>query len=170
MTRGVGCDRHRGTFQELYINPMSLSEVNEFAQSCPTLSDSMDCSPPGSFIQWDPPGKSTGVGCHCLNSYHSMGTLNLPGVSQVALVVNNLPANAGDVRDTCGLDPWVRKMLWRRTWQPTPVFLPGESHGERSLAGYIPWGHKELDTATNTFTFMERITPKAASSLVFLSS
>ena len=32
------------------------------------------------------------------------------------------------------------------TWQPTPVFLPGESHGQRSLAGYSPWGHKELDT------------------------
>ena len=47
MTRGVGCDRHRGTFQELYINPMSLSEVNEFAQSCPTLCDPMDCSLPG---------------------------------------------------------------------------------------------------------------------------
>ena len=35
---------------------------------------------------------------------------------------------------------------WRRKWQPTPVFLPGEFHGQRSLAGYSPWGHKELDT------------------------
>ena len=35
---------------------------------------------------------------------------------------------------------------WRRKWQPTPVFLPGESHGWRSLAGYGPWGHKESDT------------------------
>jgi len=41
-------------------------------------------------------------------------------------------------------DPWVRKTPWRRKWQPTPVFLPGESHGQRSLAGYSPWGHKEL--------------------------
>ena len=40
---------------------------------------------------------------------------------------------------------WVRKILWRRAWQPTPVFLPGECHGQRSLAGYNPWGHKELD-------------------------
>jgi len=38
----------------------------------------------------------------------------------------------------CGLDPWVGKILWRRAWQPTPVFLPGESHGQRSLAGYKP--------------------------------
>ena len=49
----------------------------------------------------------------------------------------------------CGrlrFDPWVRKMPWRRKWQPTPVFLPGKSHGHRSLVGYSPWGHKkELD-------------------------
>ena len=40
-------------------------------------------------------------------------------------------------------DPWVGKMPWRRKWQPTPVFLPGESHGQRNLAGYSPWGCKE---------------------------
>ena len=44
------------------------------------------------------------------------------------------PGNAGDIRHR--FDPWVRKFLWRRAWQPTPVFLPGESHGQRSLAGY----------------------------------
>ena len=38
-------------------------------------------------------------------------------------------------------DPCVRKIPWRRAWQTTPVFLPGESHGQRSLAGYSPWGH-----------------------------
>ena len=43
-------------------------------------------------------------------------------------------------------NPWVRKILWRRKWQPTPVLLPGESHGQRSLVGYSPRGHKELDT------------------------
>ena len=42
-----------------------------------------------------------------------------------------------------GIDPWVRKIPWRRKWQPTPEFLLGESHGQRSLAGYSPWGHKE---------------------------
>ena len=39
----------------------------------------------------------------------------------------------------------VRKIPWDSTWQPTPVFLPGESYGQRSLAGYSPWGGKELD-------------------------
>ena len=46
----------------------------------------------------------------------------------------------------CGFDPWVRKIPWRREWQNTPVFLPGEFHGQRSLAGYSPGGYKELDT------------------------
>ena len=41
------------------------------------------------------------------------------------------------------LDPWVGKIPWRRACQPTPVFLPGESHGQRSLAGYCPQGSKE---------------------------
>ena len=63
---------------------------------------------------------------------------------QVALVIKNLSANAGDVRDS-GFDPWVRKIPWRRKWQPTPVFLPGKSHRQRSLAGYSPWGPKESD-------------------------
>ena len=45
-----------------------------------------------------------------------------------------------------GFDPWVKKFPWRRAWQPTPVFLSRESHGQRSLAGYSPWGCKELDT------------------------
>ena len=43
-------------------------------------------------------------------------------------------------------NPWVRKILWRRKWQPTPVFLPGKCHGQRSLAGYSPWGHKDPNT------------------------
>ena len=42
--------------------------------------------------------------------------------------------------------PWVGKIPWRRKWQPTLVFLPGESHGQRNLVGYITWSRKELDT------------------------
>ena len=44
-----------------------------------------------------------------------------------------------------GFSPRVGTILWRREWQPTPVFLPGESHRQRSLVGYNPWGHKESD-------------------------
>ena len=62
----------------------------------------------------------------------------------VTQLIKNLPANTGDVRDT-GLilgqgDPW------RRKWQPTPVFLPGEFHGQRNPAGCSSWGCKESDT------------------------
>ena len=46
----------------------------------------------------------------------------------------------------CGFNPCAGKTHWRRKWQPTPVFLPGESHGQRSLVGYSPQGCKELDT------------------------
>ena len=45
-----------------------------------------------------------------------------------------------------GFNPWVGKIPWTRKWEPTPVFLFGEFHGQRSLAGYSPWGHKESDT------------------------
>ena len=46
-----------------------------------------------------------------------------------------------------GFNPRVEKVPWRRKWQPTPGFLPGKSHGQRSLVGYSPWGHKESDAA-----------------------
>ena len=48
-------------------------------------------------------------------------------------------------------DPWVGKILWRREWQPTSVFLFGEFHGQRSLEGYSPWGCKELDVTKVTW-------------------
>ena len=51
-----------------------------------------------------------------------------------------------------GFDPWVGKMLWRGKWQPTPVFFPGKSQGQRSLVGYSPWGHKELDMTEHAHT------------------
>ena len=44
-----------------------------------------------------------------------------------------------------GFDPWVKKIPWRKKWLPTPVFLPGKVRGQRSLAGFSSWGHKELD-------------------------
>ena len=49
-----------------------------------------------------------------------------------------------------GFDPWVGKISWRRTWQPTPVFLPGESHRQRNLAGYSLWGCKRVGQDLST--------------------
>ena len=69
-------------------------------------------------------------------------------LNRVAVWVNR----ASEVKSIClqcwrpGFDPWVRKIPWRRKWQPTPVFLPGEPHGRRSLVGYSPQDRKESDT------------------------
>ena len=63
-------------------------------------------------------------------------------------MVENPPASAGDAGDT-GLIPWG-KILWRRAWQPTSVFLPGESQGQRILAGSSPWGCKKSEELSDT--------------------
>ena len=82
----------------------------------------------------------------------------VPSTSQVALVVKNLSANAGDMR--FWLDPWVGKIPWSRKWQPPPVFLPGEFHGQRCLVGYSPWSRKELDSTEHTHTHRWRLRMK----------
>ena len=61
------------------------------------------------------------------------------------VVVKNPPANARDAGDVCSISG-SRKIPWRRKWEPIPVFLPGKSHGRKSLVGYSPWGLKESDT------------------------
>ena len=63
--------------------------------------------------------------------------LRMNRASLVVQTVKNLPAM---------WETWVGKIPWRRAWQPTPVFLPGESHGQGSLVGYSPWSLKESDT------------------------
>ena len=72
--------------------------------------------------------------------------------------IGGFPGGASGKEPTCQsrrhkrlrFDPWVRKIPWRRAWQPTPGFLPGESHGQRCLASYSPWSHKELDMTEAT--------------------
>ena len=70
------------------------------------------------------------------NVFYLVSFLN-DKLTQVAQTVKYLP----EMRKT-----WAEKIPWRREWQPTPVFLPGESHGQRRLVGYSPWDHKKLDT------------------------
>ena len=74
----------------------------------------------------------------------SMNILTLKG----GTAVKNLPASTEDkemgVQSQGQEDPWSKK------WQPTPVFLPGESHKQRSLGGYSPWGRKESDSTEHT--------------------
>ena len=63
------------------------------------------------------------------------------------------PTHQGSRHRRGGFNPWVGNILWRRKRQLTPKFLPGKSHGQRSLVAYSPWGCKELDT---TKDFQER--------------
>jgi len=64
-------------------------------------------------------------------------------------VVKNPPANVQDTRDA-GLIPYVEKISWSRKWQPNPVFLPGKSHGQRSLEASVHGVAKESDTTEHT--------------------
>ena len=65
-------------------------------------------------------------------------------------MVKNPPTEAGDVRDL-GSIPRSGRFHWRRKSLPTPVFLPGESHEQRNLVGYSPWGNKESDMTEVTW-------------------
>ena len=136
---------------------MKVKSLSEVAQSYPTLNDPMDCSLPGSsahgifqarVLQWGAIAFSGNA--RDLDSIPGSGKSLGEGISYplqdlwsslVAQMVKNPPA----MQET-----WVRSLgweiPWRRAWQPTPVFLPGESNRQRSLAGYSPWGHKESDT------------------------
>ena len=79
------------------------------------------------------------------------------GASQVALLVKNLPANAGGIRDMGLIPGWVWSLgqedPWREKWELTPLFLPGESHGQRSLVGYRP-GHRVTNSWTHNPTLL----------------
>ena len=78
---------------------------------------------------------------------HPYPSLGFPGAQRV----NNLPTKQ-EMQETWVFDPWFGEIPCRRVWQPTPAFLPGESHGQRAtvwwagLVGYSPWGCRELDT------------------------
>ena len=83
------------------------------------------------------------------------------------------PGGASGKEPTCqcrrcesrGFNPWVGKIPWRRAWQPHPIFLPGEFHGQRNLVDYSPWSYKELDTTEVTYTHMHMATQSDAQNL-----
>ena len=130
------------------------------AQSCQILHDPMDCSLPGSSVHGDSPGKNTGVGSHSLlQGVFMTQRLNtgLPHCRQILYQLSYQGSPSGKEpacqcrkHKRCRFSPWVGKIPWRRAWQPTPVFLPGDSHGQRSLVVYGPWGHEESDTIEMT--------------------
>ena len=127
-------------------------------QSCPTLCDPIDDSPPGSAV----PGilqARTLEWVAISSSSAQKWKVKVKLLSRVPLlatawtVAYQAPLSLGfsglEVRCHClllcmvGFNPWVRKILWKRKWLPTPISFPREFHEQRSLVGYSPWGRKE---------------------------
>ena len=90
------------------------------------------------------------VWCSMLAKKCSLSSIGTTGIVGFPLWLSGREP-AGQCR-RCRFDPWVRKMPQRSKWQPTPVLLPGKSHGQRSLAGYSLWGCKELDVTERVNT------------------
>ena len=111
-----------------------------------TLSDSMNLTILGTSYKWN---QTVFVCTYCiLECIFSVNLIYIPDFPG-STVVKNLPASAGRCKRH-GFDPGVGKISWRRKWQHTLVFLPGKFSGQRSLVGYSPWGHRELDTSEHT--------------------
>ena len=84
--------------------------------------------------------------CVCVYALHLQGHLKtVPGGT-----VGKEPTCQYEMHKRRGFDHWVQKILWRRKWHPTPRFLPGKSHGQRSLVGYSSRGRKELNMTKHT--------------------
>ena len=76
---------------------------------------------------------------------------------------------AQTVKNLLGFKVWIGKIPWRRAWQPTPVCLPGKSHGQKNLVGYSPWGCKDLDmTELLTFNNIKKKTVLVSGQRLFL--
>ena len=150
-----------------------MKDMSLVAQLCLTLCNPTDCSPPGSSVHRNSLDKNTGVGCHSLlqGIFPTQGSN--PGLLHYRQILyqrdhkgspystiymyiyisSGFPGSISDKKPSCqysrlkrrGFDLWIGKIPWNRKWQPALVFLPGKFHGQRSLAGYSPCGHKELE-------------------------
>ena len=153
--------KHLVTFKGEYYFPYRASQValvvkkseseSEVTQSSLTLCDPMDCILLGSSIhgifqarilEWVAisfsrgsswPRDPTQVSCIVGRSFTIWATREVSGQEPTCKCMRCVRG---------GFHPWVGRIPWRRAWQPNPVFLLGESHGQRSLVGYSPWGHR----------------------------
>ena len=121
---GMGC--------HFLLQCLKVKSESEVIQSCPTLSDPMDCSLPDSsaqgifqarVLEWVAIAFS--IFAHYVDPFQSG-----PSGKEPACLCRR--------QKRLGFDPWVRKIPWRRTWKPTLVLMPRESHEQRSLVGYDP--------------------------------
>ena len=91
--------------------------------------------------------KSNPLCWHLLLFLHSHFITSIKDIGLLKWLNGKEPACQWRRCKRCWFDPWVEKIPCRRKWQPTPLFLPGKSHGQRNQVGYSPWACKEVDTA-----------------------
>ena len=142
---GVGC--------HFLLQCMKVKSESEVTQLCPTLRDPMDCSLPGSSIHGIFQARVLEWGAIAFSNNKSNDKQKLKSKKLIQHGVRN--GSSSDVLSsqlsTLGSAVWILvlplSIWWRRQWHPTPIlFLPGKSHGRRSLVGCSPGGPEELDT------------------------
>ena len=133
---GVGC--------HFLLQCMKVKSESEIAQSCLTLSDPMDCSLPGSSVYGIFQARVLEWGAIAFSEYYATCHLIIGFLFFIGLSWWLRGKKKEKKCRRCGFSPWVGKIPWRLKQQSTPVFLPGKSHGKRSLAAYSPWGHKRV--------------------------
>ena len=134
--------------------PCLLPLLNSHHSPCsllPTLPPCCSAPAPGPLHKWSFCLMCLGQSCFLRNS--SL-ILTLAGGAS-----DKEPACQCRGCQRCGFSPWVTKIPWRRAWQPTPVFLPGESHGQRSLEGYSPWDRRESDMTKTRRLYLLLLSP-----------
>ena len=120
---GMGC--------HFLLQCMKVKSQSEVAQSCPTLSDLMDCSLPGSSVDGIFQAKVLEWGAIAFSGIytHAHTYIYICGIHMYGLSRWFSDEEPACQCRSCKFNPWVWNIPWRRKWQPTPVLLPGESHG-----------------------------------------
>ena len=125
----VSTHRKKKIYIYIYFYIYMKESESKVAQSCPTLCDPMDCNPPGSSIHW-------------------ILQATIPEWVAISFFRGSSPPrdrtrSPALQADALNSEPPGKPYIWRRQWHPTPVLLPGKSHGRRSLVGCSPWGRWE---------------------------
>ena len=170
MLQTMGCQESDTTEQTLNCKFRVSVQFSPVTQSCSTLCDPMNHSTPGlpsitnsrslpklMPIELVMPSSHL-ILCHSLlllppippsiRAFYNQSTLCMRWPKYWSFSFRHLYFWCLSGKES--IKTGLGKISWRREWQPTPVFLPGEFHGQRSLAGYSPWGHKESDTTEAT--------------------
>ena len=125
----------------------------------------------GEGLHWVPTGFTEGLSGPPRPSSVSVGLACYAEEEDRNYLRHSFPSSSDSKEFACsagdpGFDPWVGKIPWRMAWQPTPIFLPGESHGQRSLMDYSPLGHKGSDATEHACMHVHSESESARCSVV----